>query len=395
MKKITRNADYTKQYNRKLLLKLLLKMPMSRADLARDTGLTRASISIITEEMLQSGILKELAPVSAERGRSPVPLSVNPEAFYAFGVFLNRKKCSAGLVDISGRCEILTEIPLTGKEAPAPVIEALCDAMKDRLEKQPDIKARLLGIGISCPGPLNLGQGVILNPPGFEGWHHTPIARELSSRLELPAFVWDNADALALYNHRFGPRRDISDFLLLLVDTGIGSGIVMKDKIYHGAGAASPELGHISIRYDGRPCSCGNRGCLEAYAAIPNLLSQAGWPYPDWHQVIAHLDEPAAKSLLDTEADYLAAGLITALNLFDLRTIYLAGDILTGFEKISSRIQQRLQQPPALREKAPVLLLPSHTDKDYETIAGANIIFSMFLDSAPFCQASLPPKTAF
>ncbi len=383
MKKITRNADYTKQYNRKLLLKLLLKKNMSRADLARDMGLTRASISIIAEEMLKSGILTELAPVSAQRGRSPVPLSVNPEAFYAFGVFLNRKKCSAGLVDISGRCDLLTEIPLTGRETPGPVIESLCDAMRNSLKGRPDIRSRLLGIGISCPGPLKLAQGTILNPPGFEGWHQTPMAREFSARMELPAFVWDNADALAIYNHRFGPHRDISDFLLLLVDTGIGSGIVMKDKIYHGAGAASPELGHISIRYDGRPCSCGNQGCLEAYAAIPNLLSKAGWPYPDWPQVIAHLKEPAAQTLLETEADYLAAGLITALNLFDLRTIYLAGDILTGFEEISSRIQKRLQGPPALREKAPVLLLPSHTARDYETIAGANIIFSMFLDSVP------------
>lgn len=382
MKKQVRNADYTKQYNRKMILKLLLKSPSSRAELARDTGLTKASVSIMVDELLKNKILLELDCENSSRGRKPTPLSVNPNAFFSFGLFLNREICKVGIVGIGGQCTELLSLSNVIEYPAHTVIQMACDAMNDYCNEHPRISKKILGVGISCPGRLDLPQGIILNPPGFEAWHDFPICDEITNKTGLPSFACDNADALALYNLRYGCCKNLSDFLLLLVDTGIGSGIVMKNKIYHGAGNVSPELGHVSIQYMGRQCGCGNKGCLEAYAAIPMLLK--GSPYSNYGELIFHVKNKndAALALLSEEATYLSTAILTALNMFDLKTVCLAGDIIEDFEFFSEMLHERINPVLAEQKKAPIQLLCSDVSEHYEIISGANVLFSSYLDSS-------------
>jgi len=381
MNKQVRNADYTKQYNRKMLLKLLLKAPASRAELARDIGLTKASVSIMVDELLSNNILQELDCEHICRGRKPTPLTVNPCAFYAFGFFLNREVCKVGIVGIGGQCTELFSLSDVIGYAPSTVIDMACHAINDYMDKHPRIRKKILGVGISCPGRLDLPNGIILNPPGFESWHGYAICNEIKKRTGLLSYACDNADALALYNLRYGSCKNHSDFLLLLVDTGIGSGIVMKNKIYHGAGNASPELGHVSIKFMGRQCGCGNKGCLEAYAAIPMLLENS--PYKNYYDLITVAKEDKdAYDLLSLEATYLSTAIVTALNMFDLKTICLAGDIITGFDYFSQMLHERINPVLAVQKKAPIQLLCADTSANYETISGANVLFSSYLDSS-------------
>lgn len=155
-----RNADYTKEYNRKAVLRILRHKAMSRAELARATGLTRAATSLIVEELLNLGIVTELAPQSVGRGRSATPLALRANCYYALAVDLARKGCSVGLCDMAGHLLQCKKLPDQDNLVGAIITEL--KAMLATVERD-----KVLGIGISSPGPLDCEGGRILNPPGL------------------------------------------------------------------------------------------------------------------------------------------------------------------------------------------------------------------------------------
>ena len=256
-----RNADYTKEYNRKAVLRILRRQAMSRAELARATGLTRAAASLIVEELLNAGVVTELVPQSAGRGRSATPLVLRPDSYYALAVDLARKGCTVGLCDIGGKLLQCRELPKQGD-----MVAAIIGVLASLLETVD--KSKVLGIGISAPGPLDCESGRILNPPRFERWHGVDIGKRLSESLGLPAYLEHDVCAMALHQRNTGCSRN---FMLLFIDIGIGAAIVSDGELL---GNFTGELGHTTIRFDGWLCECGSRGCLETYASIPALLEK-------------------------------------------------------------------------------------------------------------------------
>ena len=364
MSQKARNADYTREYNRKTLLRILRSSPMSRAELARATGLTRAATSLIVEDLLAEGCLRELPPQSVGRGRSATPLAVQGDSFYALGVELARRGCSVGLVDIAGNMlayrHILDEEDLIGS-----IISEL-----EKLEQLVD-REKILGIGISSPGPLDRKKGQILNPPLFERWHGVEITTLLSDALHLPAYLEHDVRAMTMRRLTLG---DSQDFMLLFVDTGIGAAIASGGKLIGITG----ELGHTTIRFDGRLCACGNRGCLETYAGIPRLLD--GSKFHSWRELIDNVDQdPEAKRLLDQEAVYLAAGIINLLNLIPVDTIYLASEVTYGGEKLAPRIQREIGTKSLFRRRNSVRIHASPQGEQEAVLAAADVVFTEFL----------------
>ena len=153
-----RNADYTKEYNRKAVLRILRHTAMSRAELARATGLTRAATSLIVEELINLGIVTELAPQSVGRGRSATPLALRADCYYALAVVLSRKECGVGLCDMAGHLLQRKKLPDQDNLVGAIITEL--KAMLAAVDRD-----KVLGIGISSPGPLDCEGGRILNPP--------------------------------------------------------------------------------------------------------------------------------------------------------------------------------------------------------------------------------------
>ena len=219
-----RNADYTREYNRKAVLRILRRQAMSRAELARSTGLTRAAASLIVEELLNAGVVTELAPQSAGRGRSATPLALRPDSYYALAVDLARKGCTVGLCDIGGNLLQCRELP-----EQSDMTDAIAGALASLLESVD--RRKVLGIGISAPGPLDCENGRILNPPRFERWHGMDIGKRLSDALGLPSYLEHDVCAMALHQRSTGQSRN---FMLLFIDIGIGAAIVS------GSGAGQP-----------------------------------------------------------------------------------------------------------------------------------------------------------
>ena len=376
MSRNPRNAEYTKEYNRKMLLRLLRTAPMSRAELARQLGLTRAATSLIADDLLQEGLITETTAIGTKVGRTPVPLMLRSDACYAVGVYLNRDGCTAGIVSMNGTLLIQTRLHLTGIGSSEKLMP-LVTAIRSMVHQVGIPSEKLVGIGVSAPGPLDGENGRILNPPRFNLWHNTDISSFLSAQLRLPVYLENNASSLARFNQGKPEAQGSRDFLLLLVDSGVGSGIISGDKILKGAGYFTGELGHASIDFHGRTCACGNIGCLEAYAAIPNLLQ--GTSFSSWKELIDRLPDPAAQTLLEQEAEYLAAGIITATNMVSIDTVLLAGDLLYGIEHLTPLLESAVNSRILRRDILPLRILGSCSGPNTPVQAAADIAFGRYL----------------
>lgn len=363
-----RNAEYTREYNRKEVLRILRRSSMSRAELARATGLTRAATSLIADELLSDGVLRELSPQSGGRGRSAIPLEVQADRYYTLAVQLSRVGCTVGLCDFAGNLMRQQKVALQDDYI-IPIIRTLEELLVG-VERD-----KVLGIGISAPGPVDVNKGQILNPPRFTRWHGVALGTMLSEAMGMPAYLENDACALALHQLE---KESSRDFLLLLVDSGVGSGVVSGGKLLGSEGNFTCELGHSSIRYDGRLCECGNRGCLEAYASIPNILK--GSRYKSWEEMINDVgNNYAAQEILNREAEYLSAGIINMLNLIQLDTVYLAGGIRYGYEHLVHLIQSEVSARALSRATGPAKIVPADLHAEAELMAAGDIVVSRFL----------------
>ncbi|MGN0348765.1 MAG: ROK family protein [Roseburia sp.] len=362
-----RNADYTKEYNRKAILRILRHKAMSRAELARAMGLTRAASSLIMEELLNQGIVTELAPQSVGRGRSAIPLTLRSDCYYALAVDLARKGCSVALCDMAGNVLQCRKLPAHDN-----LVGAMIAELKSLLEAVD--REKVLGIGISSPGPLDCANGRILNPPRFECWHGVEISKLLSEALDMPAYLEHDVCAMAMHQLEMGQSRN---FMLVFVDIGIGAAIMSGGKLLGNSMYFTGELGHTTIRFDGRLCECGNRGCLETYASIPALLE--GTQFHDWEDLIDHVhNNPDARKLLDQEAVYLSAGLINLLNLIPVDTIYLAGDICYRYELLAQRLQREISAKALDWSKSDIRIFPAAKNPNVGVLSAAEVVFSKF-----------------
>jgi len=376
MARNARNAEYTKLYNRKLFLRLLRNGPLSRAQIARRMGLTRAATSLIAEELLKENLVEERAATASKRGRTPIPLALRRGAFYAGAVYLNRTGCRIGIVDMNG--SVLCQKELLLERSGTEKLDILCRELEGLISQSGISRDKLVGVGISAPGPLDGESGTILNPPRFRIWHQTEICGHLQHKLRCPVYLENNASCLARYNLGKPEACGSEDFLLLLVDSGVGSGVISGGRVLKGAGYFTGELGHTSIDFRGRQCSCGNIGCLEAYAAVEHLLE--GSRFESWKQMIDALPaDREASRLLILEAEYLAAGIVNLSHTVSIDTVLLAGDILYGAQMLAPLLEQRVNRLTMRSATLPVRVLPACTGADMKLLAAADVAFGRFL----------------
>ncbi len=369
--KNARNAEYTKAYNQKLFLRLLRQEPLTRAEIARRMGLTRAATSLIAEELLAQGCICE-APAPKPSGGNPVPLRLKQERFYGIGIYLNRVGCHAGIVDFAGNLICQQDIP----DAAPDRIPLLTDTIVQMLQQHRIPSEKVVGVGISAPGPLDGEQGRILNPPGFEHWHNTDLGAAIQARLQLPVQLSNNAAALAQFHLGKEAAMGSENFLLLLVDSGLGSGVISRGKLLKGAGYFTGELGHTTIQMNGRPCACGNFGCLEAYASMPGLLRGSG--FESWQQIMNTTDS-AAQRLVRQELDYLTTGIVNMANLVSIDTVLLAGDILYHAEIITPPLEAQINRRILRRGSLPIRVSCACSGPDVPIQSAAELAFDRFL----------------
>ncbi len=271
MQKATR--QYTKEHNRNLVLKTIFEHEsISRAEIARITSLTRTTVSDIVADFLAGGLVSEIGMGESIGGKSPILLSLVEDSRYLIGLDLAHNQFRGAIVNLRGKIRELVTLPVNsrnGDEALLLVYEIL-----DRLIKAATVP--LVGIGIGTPGLVNIDEGIVVNAVNLD-WRDLPLARLIQNRYHLPVSILNDSQAAAMGEYTYGQgHTSESNLIAINARHGIGAGIVIQGKLFHGDGGGAGEIGHVvMVPEGGLLCRCGNRGCLETVASAQALVRHA------------------------------------------------------------------------------------------------------------------------
>ena len=271
------NSDLT-EMNRSAIVRILQKDVYSRADLARITGLTQASITKITAALIEMGIVSEVGMIKGNGNRRSIGLRLHSENKQIVGVKFSRQMFSIGVFDISGKLYAMRQTEFELDHDPQSVLEDMKGQIRDTLSKYKNVVA----IGMAVPGPYLREKGKIAIITAMPGWRDVNFIAEFKEQFDKPLFIEQDANAGALAEWWFGNhRRPITTLAYLLAGEGIGSGIVDNGNLLIGMKGIASEIGHMSINVNGPKCECGNHGCLELYCSAPRMLNQVQHAIPE------------------------------------------------------------------------------------------------------------------
>jgi predicted NBD/HSP70 family sugar kinase/biotin operon repressor len=304
--------EHARGHNRALVLQTLYRSgQQSRADIARETGLTRVTVSDLVAELIADGLVIEVGQrEDARPGKPATLLDLDRSAFHIIGIDLSEYDTFRGAVlDLDGRILHRAELPLasaTGEDATALVI-ALIETLVGHATLP------ILGVGVGSPGVVDLA-GVVLTAPNL-GWANEDLQGTLSLRFGLPVVVANDANAAALAEHSFGGAD--SDMMLIKVGHGVGAALLLDGTPLYGSRFAAGEIGHVVVGTDGgAECVCGKRGCLETWLSTPRLRS-----------ALAAADAETSIQILREAGQRLGIALAPIVGALNLAEVVLSGPI--------------------------------------------------------------------
>lgn len=271
---LTGSFELIKNLNTACILeKIRVEKMISRAEIARGTGLTPATVSNITAELIDLGLIEETERGESNGGRKPVLISIKKDTCYFGAVYLSSDKITASIADIDA--QILSEVsaPIDRSAADPVDIAKIAGQLLTRAKEQTGTGRSLAGVGVCTHGLVNSDEGMMVFAPNL-GWSHVKIGDMLNRITGLPVFVENDVRAMALAESWCGLAQGVADYVYLYIGPGIGGSIVNSNKLFKGQGTFAGEFGHTTIEPDGPLCSCGNKGCLQSLASETAILER-------------------------------------------------------------------------------------------------------------------------
>jgi predicted NBD/HSP70 family sugar kinase len=323
-----------------------LNGPISRAEIARATALTSQTVSNIVEELQGSGMLQAEAPRTGSRGQPATPLSIDPDGAYSVGLQFDHHGLTAVLADLAGHVRARAEAEIADAR-PEAAVAAMARAVRELRRSGGIDWSRVLGAGLAMPGPFNAAGRSLMGPTSLPGWDDPDLAA-IGARIGLPLLLENDAKAAAIGEHLYGAAKHLTSFAYIFFGMGLGTGLFVDGHVYKGHGGNAGEIGHMIVESEGRPCHCGNRGCLEQYVSLRAAYQAVGDRHPGRtspDELVRRLD--AGDTRLDDWIASTLAPLRRAINalesLLDPETIILGGAMP---EPILRRIAELLPPLP-------------------------------------------------
>ena len=343
--------------NRNLVVNVLRTQPtMSRADLVRATRLSGPTVSLIVADLTLRGLVEEVGQGISSGGRPPSLLRLNDKANYVIGLKLMGHAISLVITDLRAAVAYTQVTPLPehaaatagptappARREPELVIDAICQAIETAISSSGVAPERIIGVGVGVAGAVDATSGVCRYSNTFD-WHNVALAPPLAERLGLPVILENDANTLTAAEQWFGMGHGIDHFIVVVVGSGIGAGIVVNGQLHRGAQGAAGEFGHIQLGDTGPPCTCGRNGCVEAWASDRAILrdiraaisqgrptslvgaAEAGTLTIAQVGAAADQGDELSREVLWRAGDHLGRGVAAIVNVINPRLVVISGE---------------------------------------------------------------------
>jgi len=328
---------------------------IARIDISTATRVSPATVTAITAELIDVGLIEEIIPDSprheAKRGRPRVALKIRGEAHKIAGIKVSHRVISVVVLDFEGNDIVDHEMPLQQGRMP---VEDLCEmimvALGQACSKGGFDASSISGICIGLAGLVDAKRSFVYWSSSLNE-RNVDFGAHLAQHTPCPIFIDNDANLVAKAEHLFGKGRNVSDFVVITIEHGVGMGIVIDNQIYRGSRGCGAEFGHTKVQLEGALCQCGQRGCLEAYVGDYALLREAnitndGTNRRDLGQLVeaAKSGDQMARSIFDRAGRMFAMGLANVVNIFDPKLIILSGARLSFDYLYSEQVIEEMRR---------------------------------------------------
>ncbi|HEX8230554.1 MAG TPA: ROK family transcriptional regulator [Chloroflexia bacterium] len=340
------NRDLIREINKSLVLSIVRDHePISRTAISQTVNLSPATVSGITGELIEQGLIYEHEAGTSTGGRRPILLALNRQGGFVIGIKLAETHIVAALTDLGANVIDQRAAILGDDRQPEAVIAVLADTVNELRSLHPG--RHIFGVGLGMAGAVDRRLGICHFSP-FLNWHDVPLRRMLEQRLELPVVLENDVNTLTMSEKWFGAGVGVNDFLVITLGRGIGMGMVLNGQIYRGGCGGGGEFGHITVVPDGPQCECGKRGCLEALVSDPAILrrmrSAIGRELTmEEAAVLARQGDSTAQGIFNAAARTLGMAIADLVNIFNPPLLIVGGEGARAFDLLLEPLQEALQ----------------------------------------------------
>ena len=274
-----------------------------------------------------------------------------PDSIVYAGIDIGGTNIKFGLVDASGNVLHKEQRPTTAEKGPTPLMHKVTNIAERLLLYAAEEEMDVHWLGVGSPGAVDFATGKVIGPcPNIDGWQGMDVGGTLRDRLNMPIYVDNDANAMALAESTFGAAAGRKNVVCLTLGTGVGGGLIIDGEVYRGANGTAGELGHVTINFEGPKCACGNKGCLEAYCSSQAMIGRTkalmgSELSPAFEEVLEgdldnltirklfaahHKGDEIANQVLNETAVYVGIGLASVANLFNPEIVVIGGGIADG-----------------------------------------------------------------
>ncbi|MDA0149261.1 DNA-binding transcriptional regulator NagC [Vibrio sp. LaRot3] len=351
------NVDLVKQLNSAAVYRLIDQQgPISRIQVADVSQLAPASVTKITRQLLERGLIKEVAQQASTGGRRAISLTTEVEPFHSVAVRLGRDYIQISLFDLGGK-ELSSDYQEFYYTTQGELVDGLILFLKTFIQNHQTTINQLIAIGVALPGLINPETGVVEYMPNINV-DNLALGDLIRNTFHVQCFVGNDVRGMALAEHYFGASKDCQDSILVSVHRGTGAGIIVNGQVFLGFNRNVGEIGHIQIDPLGEQCQCGNFGCLETVAANPAIVERVKKLIAQGYESSltelpsitikdvcdqANMGDELAKQSLVRVGNQLGKAIAITINLFNPQKVIIAGDITRCEEILFPAIRRNVE----------------------------------------------------
>jgi predicted NBD/HSP70 family sugar kinase len=376
-----------RQMNRLRILETLYRNPStSRTELARSTGLSRATVSTLVDELGRAGVVEERDATEDDAprrgtGRPPVLLSLVPDAAFAVGLDFGHDHIRVAVCDLAGEPLFDDWSPAQVDHAPLESMDLARELVRQALRSAGVESDRVLGVGLGIASPIDRATGKLAANGILPGWRGIEPAAEMQLRLGIQVELENDANVGALGEKVFGAARGVDDLVYLLLSAGIGAGIILGGAPYQGVSGVAGEIGHVLADPSGPICRCGNRGCLETIAsptAVAALLEHSlGEPVSVQRllELVAEGHRGASRAVAEA-GDAVGRVVAMIVNTFNPGLVVVGGELAGAGTVLLDPIRAAIDRHSVPPAAAAVRVTPGTLGGRAEVLGAAGLILA-------------------